>query len=331
MFAVVVCHAGSGASDAASHDEWPLGLEPEFQLPQDGPITGKSVALGDKLFFDKNLSLDRTVSCGTCHNPKHGFSNGEKVGLGVKGQHGKRNVPTIVNRLFGKTQFWDGRAGSLEAQALGPLFAPDEMGMNEALVLARMKEDSDYDTLFRDAYGSAPNTQDLARAIAAFERTILCGDSAFDKYEWNGDQSALSAAAARGLELFRGKAKCSTCHMGTNLSDEKFHNLGVDQSEGRDEPGRMAVSGDLLDHGAYKTPTLRAITLTAPYMHDGSLATLQEVIEFYDRGGEPNKNLDEEIKPLELTVEEKADLKAFLESLSGPIVSVAPAEIMAYK
>lgn len=323
---LVAVLAGSTTVSSNDKDAWPLGLEPEFQLPKDAPLTKEAVALGRKLFFDKNLSLDRTVSCGTCHDPKHGFSNGQTFGIGVHGQKGKRNVPTIINRVFGTTQFWDGRAKTLEDQALGPLFAPDEMGMNEDLVMTRIKEDDGYIPLFKAAYNAPPNTKHLAKAIAAFERTVVSGGSPFDKYEWNGDTSALDESAIRGLQLFRGKAQCSTCHTGTNFSDEKFHNLGVGL-EKKKETGRMAVTGKTVDYGAYKTPTLRNIDSTAPYMHDGSLKSLAEVIDFYDKGGEANENLDAEIKPLNLTQTEKTDLINFLKSLSAPVRTISPNEI----
>lgn len=322
--------APSPAFSPTGDNTWPLGIEPDFQLPSNAQITDEIVALGKHLFFDKRLSRDHSISCASCHNPEQSFSNGVPVAEGVGGQRGNRNVPTILNRLFSEAQFWDGRATSLEEQALGPMMASVEMGMSEELVMERLNVDPEYQRLFHAAFGTKPSLEGVALAIAAFERTVMTGASPFDRYEWDGDEEALSPAAIRGLNLFRGKANCNTCHVGTNFSDEKYHNLGVDTEVGRIEQGRMAVTKDKQDRGGFKTPTLRNIADTAPYMHDGSIATLAEVIDFYNRGCAPNPNLDEDIKPLNLTETEKADLLAFLESLSGPIVYVSAEEIRDY-
>ncbi|MEH0007933.1 MAG: cytochrome c peroxidase [Flavobacteriales bacterium] len=301
---------------------WILGLEPDYQIPKDNPPTQEKVLLGKRLFFDKRLSLDESMSCATCHVPEKGFSNAMEVAEGVSGVKGSRNVPSVVNRLFGQAQFWDGRSETLESQAVGPLLNPDEMGINEVLLTERLKAYPEYQTLFQKAFNSAPTLENVSKAIASFERTLITGESLFDRYEWNGETDALSASAKRGLTLFRGKARCSMCHIGTNFTDENFHNIGAGAEEGRKDPGRMQVTKDSVDSGKFKTPTLRNITLTAPYMHDGSIATLEDVIAFYDRGGGPNPNLDKEIKPLKLTDQEKADLLAFLKSLTGPVISV---------
>lgn len=309
---------------------WPLGLEPDFQIPKDNPLTEEKVQLGKRLFFDKRLSLDQRLSCATCHNPRHGFSNALPVSEGVSGQKGSRNVPTLVNRIYGMGQFWDGRAQTLESQALKPIFNVHEMGMNEKLLLQRLKADATYQKLFDKAFGSSePTISGVSKAIACFERTLLTGDSPFDRYEWNGEESALTESAARGLLLFRGKARCSTCHIGTNFTDEKFHNLGAGIGEGQLDPGRAAITMDPADFGKFKTPSLRNVELTAPYMHDGSLAQLEDVIKFYDQGGRPNPNLDQEMKPIELNDLEKADLLEFLKSLTGPVVSVGTEELNA--
>ena len=270
---------------------FPLGLEPTYEVPQNNPITAEKVSLGKRLFFDKNLSKDRSISCATCHDPAQGFSNGGVHAKGVSGQNSTRNVPSIINRLFGRTQFWDGRAETLESQALGPLFNPDEMAMDEELLIERLQADKVYHQLFQEAFHAGPTLDNLLMAIAAYERTLLSGSTAFDRYEWNGEKTALSNSAIRGIALFRGKARCSTCHIGTNFTDEKFHNLGAGEGTGRTDPGRAAVTKKPEDFGKFKTPTLRNIALTAPYMHDGSLPTLEEVIAFYDRGGRPNPNL----------------------------------------
>lgn len=303
-----------------SRGDWPLGLEPDFEIPQHNPLTQEKVQLGERLFFDKRLSLDESLSCATCHDPEKGFSNALAVSVGVSGETGSRNAPSIVNRLYGSTQFWDGRAETLESQALGPLFNPDEMAMNEKLLLERLNADTAYLKLFYQAFGSPePTIERISKAIACFERTLLTGETAFDRYEWEGMTTALSASAKRGLSLFRGKGRCSTCHTGPNFTDEQFHNIGAGEGVGQMDPGRAAVTGDSADFGKFKTPSLRNIELTAPYMHDGSLARLEDVIEFYNQGGRPNPHLDEEMKPLELTDAEKAYLLAFLKSLTGPV------------
>lgn len=306
---------------------FPLGLEPDFEVPQQNPMTPEKVALGKRLFFDKNLSRDRSVSCATCHDPTEGFSNGEAFAQGVSGLPSRRNVPSIVNRLFGRTQFWDGRAETLESQALGPLLNPDEMAMDEKLFLERLRADAAYHKLFQETFNAEPTLEAALQAIAAFERTLLSGTTAFDLYEWAGEKTALSNSAVRGIALFRGKARCSTCHIGTNFTDEKFHNLGAGEGAGQNDPGRAAITQKSEDFGKFKTPTLRNVTRTAPYMHDGSLATLEDVIAFYDRGGRPNPNLDKEIKPLQLTDTEKAELLEFLKSLTGAVVSVSAEEL----
>ena len=305
----------------------PLGLEPDFEVPVHNPMTPEKVSLGKRLFFDKNLSKDRSISCGTCHDPAKGFSNGEAFSKGVSGELSQRNVPSIVNRLFGQTQFWDGRAETLESQAQGPLFNPDEMAMDENLLIDRLQADTVYYQLFRDAFAAEPTLDGVLKAIAAYERTVVSAATAFDRYEWDGEKAALSESAVRGIALFRGKARCSTCHIGTNFTDDKFHNIGAGIGTGQKDPGRAAVTKKSEDFGRFKTPTLRNVTLTAPYMHDGSLTTLEEVITFYDQGGRPHPNLDAEIKPLQLTDAEKSDLLEFLKSLTGPIVSVSAEEL----
>ena len=319
----------SNASGNIPESDWLLGLEPDYNIPKANPLTREKVILGKRLFFDKRLSLDESISCATCHDPEKGFSNAMTVAVGVSGKKGIRNVPSVVNRLFGRSQFWDGRSETLESQALGPLLNPNEMGINEELLIERLQADPDYQTLFQNAFKCPPTLEKVSHALAAFERTLISGASPFDRYEWNGEKDALTASAKRGLLLFRGKARCSMCHIGTNFTDEKFHNIGAGEGSGRKDPGRAQVTKDSADFGAFKTPTLRNITLTAPYMHDGSLATLEDVIAFYDSGGRPNPNLDKEIKPLKLTDLEKSDLLEFLKSLRGPVISVKVEELKA--
>ena len=304
-----------------------MGLEQDFFVPIDNPITPTKVLLGKRLFFDKRLSKDESISCAVCHDPARGFSNGKTVGEGIFGRQGTRNVPSIINRLFGRTQFWDGRSDTLESQAVGPLLNPNEMGINEELLIKRLKSDVEYQMLFQEVFDSAPTLENVSQAIAAFERTLLSETVPFDRYEWNGEKNALSASAKQGLVLFRGKARCSICHIGTNFTDEMFHNLGAGEGVGRKDPGRAQVTKNPADFGKFKTPTLRNVTLTAPYMHDGSLATLEDIIAFYDGGGRPNSNLDKEIKPLKLTDRERADLLEFLKTLTGSVISVNVEEL----
>lgn len=327
LFFSLICF--SAESEPVRNGEWPLGLEPDFLVPLDNSITERKVLLGKQLFFDKQLSKDGSISCATCHDPAHGFSNGEAVGEGVFARKGIRNVPSIVNRLFGKTEFWDGRSETLESQALGPLLNPNEMAIDEETLIERLRADVSYQWLFKEAFNAPPTLERVSQAIATFERTLLSGATPFDRYEWAGEKNALSEGAKRGLVLFREKARCSMCHIGTNFTDEKFHNLGAGKEDGQSDPGRAQVTKNPADFGKFKTPTLRNIALTAPYMHDGSLETLEEVISFYDEGGRPNPNLDKEIKPLKLTEKEKADLLEFLENLTGPVISVNVEELKA--
>jgi cytochrome c peroxidase len=296
----------------------PLGLDLYMPVPEENPLTADKVALGRRLFAEPRLSRDRSLSCASCHDPKRAFTDGQPVAVGVFGRKGSRNVPTLINRGYGASFFWDGRANSLEKQVLQPIQDPKELDMTLEDAVARLKEAEDYPKLFSTAFGREVNAEDLARALASHVRTILSGDSSYDRY-LHGDRAALSAEARQGLELYRGKAHCTACHVGPNLTDERFHNTGVAWREGRLlDPGRFAVTGKEADRGAFKTPTLREVARTAPYVHDGSLATLEDVVEYYSRGGNRNPHLDAELRPLQLTAEEKQALVAFLRALSGP-------------
>jgi cytochrome c peroxidase len=306
----------------------PLGLDPyEAKIPDDNPLTEEKIALGKMLFFDPRLSQDNTVSCATCHDPQKGYSNGEAVATGVGSQKGGRASPTITNRLFSTLQFWDGRAASLEEQALGPIQNPIEMSMTMPMAIDRLKGIAGYPELFEKAFGTPEiNDERIARAIASFERTVVSGNSPFDRLEMEGDANALSESQKRGLELFRGKAKCSVCHAGFNFTDEKYHNLGVGYDKESPDLGRYDVTKNDEERGAFKTPTLRDIALTAPYFHDGSAETLEEVVEVYDQGGTPNEHLSENMVKLDLTEQEKTDLVEFMKALTGDdrTVSEAP-------
>lgn len=295
----------------------PAGL-PDIPYPKDNPPTEAKIHLGKQLYFDKRLSSDNTISCASCHDPEKGWSNAESFATGVGGQKGGRNSPTIINSAYTKLHFWDGRASSLEDQALGPIQNPIEMNMKMDVALDRLNKIPGYTKQFEEVFGTKQITEDnLAKAIAAYERTILSGDAPYDRFK-AGQKDALSESAQRGMKLFFGKAVCSACHSGPNFTDQAFHNIGIGMDKENPDKGRFAESGLGGDMGSFKTPTLREIARTAPYMHDGSLKTLEEVVEHYNKGGIDNPYLDEEIFPLKLTDQEKKDLVTFMkEGLSS--------------
>lgn len=298
----------------------PLGLDEEgYQVPEDNPLTKNKIELGRLLFFDKRMSKDNTISCSTCHIPALAFTDGQPVSAGIRRQQGGRSAPTAINRGFSKVQFWDGRAPTLEAQSVGPLTNPIEHGFsNNDDVIAKINTIEGYKKLFNDAFGTNTITiQHVGKAIASFQRTLLSGNSPFDKFDWDGDAKAISESAKRGKKLFFGKARCNLCHFGTNFSDEKFHNIGIGWGGETVDVGRYNVTGEKKDIGAFKTPTLREISLTAPYMHDGRFATLEEVVGHYSRGGIKNPFLDNQIIPLNLTESEKRDVVEMLRTLNG--------------
>ena len=310
----------------------PLGLPP-VPIPADNPPTAETVALGRKLYYDPALSVDNTVSCATCHSPQTGFCDGRQVSIGVRGQQGTRNAPTVFNAAYYTTQFWDGRAPSLEKQAEGPMANPVEMGQSLVGVEKKLNADPVYRAEFKKAFGAEVITIDMVeKSVASFERTVLSGNSPFDRYMYGGDSKALSASARRGLEVFRNpkKGNCVVCHtIGDNyalFTDNKFHNLGVGvklSMTGEAELidlGRYKVTNFEADKGAFRTPSLRNIALTAPYMHDGSDKNLKEVIDFYIGAGNSNPYRDKEIHSLDfLTGQERTDLQQFLKSLTGEI------------
>lgn len=307
---------------------FPLGLNADSAyIPEDNPLTAEKVALGKQLYFDKRLSADNTVACATCHNPRFGFTDGQPVSSGMKGQKGGRSAPTTINRIFSVEQFWDGRAKDLEAQAIGPMANPIEMGFTHEGVVKRVRGIKGYREQFLQVFGTEEFTIDhVGKAIASYERTILSGNSPFDRFE-AGDKTALSEAAQKGLALFRDKAKtnCVSCHAGSNFTDESYHNIGVGMEKEKPDLGRYEQTKEDSDRGGFKTPTLRDIALSAPYFHDGSAKTLEDVVEFYNKGGTKNQWLSKEIKPLNLTAGEKAALVEFLKLLTGEI----PMEVLA--
>lgn len=303
----------------------PLGLPP-VPIPADNPPTAETIALGRRLYYDPALSVDNTISCASCHGPECGFADETPVSLGVRQQKGARNSPTVLNSAYWKEQFWDGRAPSLEKQAEGPMQNPVEMAHTLAGVEQKVMADASYREEFKKAFGSDQITYEMVeKAIASFERTVLCGNSAFDRFQFGGDKKALSDSAQRGLKVFLDpkKGNCNACHMIEEkyalFTDNKYHNLGVgvDTRGNFADIGRFEVTKVESDRGAFRTPTLRNIAKTAPYMHDGSLKTLKDVIDFYVGGGNSNPHLDKEIHALDfLTGRERADLVAFMESLT---------------
>jgi cytochrome c peroxidase len=289
---------------------------PPVPTPADNPPSEAKIRLGKELYFDKRLSKDSTISCASCHDPKFGWADPRQFSAGVGGALGNRNAPTVLNSAYNRFQFWDGRAPTLEAQAVGPIQNPVEMQMTMDSCVDRIKSIPGYVREFQEVFGTGPSEETIGQAIAAFERTVLSFNSPFDRYH-AGDRSALSPAALRGMKVFNGRGHCSACHSGPNFTDNKFHNLGIGMQAREPDVGRFKETGNPRDWGAFKTPTLRSVALTAPYMHDGSVKTLEEVVDIYDRGGHPNRNLDPLIVPLHLTQQEKADLVEFMKALTG--------------
>jgi cytochrome c peroxidase len=350
--------ARAGTSDF--HLELPLGVPFDvwnYFIPKDNPMTEEKVALGRELFFDKRLSADGSLSCSTCHEPRFGFTDGKPVAEGIHGRKGTRSAPTLLNAIFNAGQFWDGRVDSLEEQAKHPLVNPDEMGNPSTdAVVARLRAVPEYSARFQQVFGEQITMGGVGKAIAAFERTLVSGNSPFDRYV-AGNRDALSDSGRRGMLLFTGKARCSVCHnlagtFAANQSfpfftDQMYHNTGVAVNEPRFEAlaksaaalakghpdkisleqlaaepgagalGRFLVSGNVLDIGAFKTPSLRDVELTAPYFHDGSAKTLDDVVKFYVKGGNGNPNRDWQLEPIRLSDQERGDLVEFLKSLTS--------------
>lgn len=304
----------------------PHGLTP-LKAPAENPYSSEKAELGKQLFFDKRLSRDDTVSCATCHDPEKGWSNGEAVATGVRGQKGGRSAPTIINAAYAPLQFWDGRAIGLEGQALGPIQNPIEMDLTLEEAVNKLNAIEGYRKQFQKVFKTDVTSENIAKAIACFERTVLSGNAPYDRFK-AGDKTALSESAQRGMKLFFGKANCSACHTGSAFSDGAFHNIGMGTQPGRIDIGRFEHSKLDGDKSSFKTPGLREIKHTAPYMHDGSHKTLTEVVEYYNKGGEANPQLDEEIFELKLSKEEIEDLVRFMEEgLSGDYPNVTPPKL----
>lgn len=290
----------------------PAGLPP-MPLPADYEPTPAMFALGQRLFHEVALSDDRSVSCASCH-PAPGFASAAPRPAGVRGRRAKRHAPSLFNRGYGRLQRWDGASPSLEAFVLEPIEDPDEMALPLDDALARLTADARYRREFEAAFGSPPERAHLRRALATFVRGIARGDAPYDRFV-QGERGAMTARERTGFWIFESKARCWQCHTPGLFTDDRFHNTGIGVAGGRPEPGRAAVTGEAADTGAFKTPTLRGVKLNPPYMHDGSLATLRDVVDFYARGGNANPHLDPRMRPLELSEADRSALVAFLASL----------------
>lgn len=341
--------AALGASGLAASADDKTGGEKKLApltpvpIPGDNPMSPEKIDLGRMLYFDTRLSGDSSLSCAKCHDPGKGFSNGLQLSDAYPGTKHWRHVPTVLNAAYGAHQFWDGRAGSLEEQCLGPIEAPIEMNQNFTHLVEKLNGIPYYREQFKKVFKSDITMENLAKAIAAFERTIVSKPGPVDRF-LRGDQRALNASQKRGMGLFTGKANCIACHHGPMLSDGGFHTTGVPEIEplktetdriatrhffarGQNYPnprsvdadyGRELITKSASDRGKFKTPSLRELVYTAPYMHNGAFETLEDVVDFYIKGGGTHPNKDPLLKPFELSDQEFDDLLAFLEALSSP-------------
>ena len=349
----VFARADNSASSVQFEIKLPAGIPLDvwsYYVPKDNPVTAEKVKLGERLFFDKRLSADGSVSCASCHDPRLAFADGRRLAEGVSGRRGTRNTPSLLNSMFNSGQFWDGRTQSLEEQAKMPLVNHDEMGsQTHEQIVARVRSIPEYAEPFRQAFGGAATIEVIAKSIASYERTLVSGNSPLDRY-MAGDGKALSESARNGMILFRTKARCAVCHTFNQsfpfLTDGNYRNTGVAanfsgfssltrraialsrvdtkgalddlaKQEGSNELGRYLFTGNSLDIGAYRTPSLRNVELTAPYFHDGSAATLSDVVRFYVKGGNENPMRDWQLEAVDLTDGEQRDLVEFLKSLTS--------------
>lgn len=301
----------------------PAGLPP-VPVPKDNPMTAEKVELGKLLYFDTRLSKDGTVSCATCHDPKMAWAEHTPTSKGIKGQFGGRNAPTVINAAYATAQFWDGRAPSLEAQAVGPVGNPIEMGHSMPDLIKQLAGVAEYKERFQKVFGTEPNEEGLGKAIAAFERTVLSGNSPYDKFK-KGDKAAMNESAQRGMKLFE-DAGCANCHAAPLLSTYDYENAGV----GKPENGRMDVTKKEEDKGKFRIPALRNVADTAPYFHDGSAKTLEEAVALMAAGGKDNPNLSEMLKDVrnaKIDAQGQKDLVEFLKALSGEYPVTEPPKL----
>ena len=306
----VVTSSGCGTDELVSVPK----SFPKMKVPADNAITRERVELGKRLFYDKQLSRTEEVACASCHDQQHAFADPRRVSEGVDGQLGTRNAPPLFNLAWNKSFFWDGGAPTLEHQVIGPLTNPLEMDMTMGKVVERLSTDDSYVKQFKDAYQQPPSAEGVTKAIASFMRTMVSGESRYDRYK-GGDDKALNDQEKRGMDLFFSeRAECFLCHVGFNFTNNGFHNNGTRPDD--PDTGRERITESPNDLGKFKVPSLRNVAVTAPYMHDGSLATLSEVLDHYSRGGEGSPNTDPTIHPLQFTEGEKADLIAFLGTLT---------------
>ena len=328
-----------------------LGPLPPAPVPEGNPITPEKVELGKRLFFDARLSADGSLACVSCHLPDQGWTTNTPLSPAYPTAMERRNSQTLINVAYNKALIWDGRAGALEKQALGPIQNPLHMNQNLDLLVEKLKAIPAYEQRFQQVFGTTVTPDVLGKALAAFERTLVSRNAPFDRY-MTGDWQAMSEGALRGMALFKGKARCILCHNGPNFTDSQFHHLGVpdtplssdplvqaairfdakrmnvpEYQSVKDDLGRYLVTKEEKDRGAFKTPTLRHVTQREPYMHNGAFQSLTEVIDFYDGGAGAVAGKSPLIQPLGLTAEEKRDLLAFLQALTGELPIVTPPEL----
>lgn len=292
----------------------PVGF-PTPEIPDDNPLTQEAVALGKRLFYDPQLSGDYSVSCASCHQPERAFADNVPIAIGAGGVVGMRNSPSLANVVYQKALFAEGGVPSLELQVLSPFIEAHEMDMDFDELIQRLETDEQYIVLFQRAFNTEPNLGGMAKALASFQRTLISGDSRFDAYFYRGEESVLNASEIRGMDLFFSESiGCSNCHSGFLFTDQEFQNIGL-YSEYAD-PGRMRLTGGPSDAGKFKVPSLRNIALTAPYMHNGTLGTLMDVVAHFNNGGVGHQNQSDWVRPLNLTEQDRTDLVSFLETLT---------------
>ena len=347
VFSGLLIVLGQGWVDAGSPAD--IGPLPPAPVPEDNPLTPEKVELGKLLFFDARLSADGSLACVSCHLPDQGWATHTPLSPAYPTNMERRLSPTLINVAYNKTLLWDGRAGALEKQALGPIQNPLHMNQNLDLLVEKLRAIPDYAKRFQDVFGTPVTSEGLGKALAAFERTLVTRNAPFDRY-LGGDQQAMSESALRGMELFKGKARCILCHNGPNFTDSQFHNLGVpaapllehplvqaslrfdakrmnvpEYDQVKEDLGRYLVTKEDRDKGAFKTPTLRNVRQRDPYMHNGIFQSLEDILDFYDGGGGTVSGKSPLIQPIGLTIQDKRDLLAFLQSLTGEISSLSPA------